>query len=220
MGKYKLVCFDVDGTLVDNIDYSWRLFHDFFQTDKHKREDAKNKFFNGEISYLEWAEHDIGMWQELNSKKDDFFKAIENSDIKLMEGALEVLDKLKEKGMKLAIISGSLNVILEKLFPGYEDYFDYIYFSKIFFDESGNITKVDATEYDMDGKAEALKIICEKEGIELSECAFIGDHFNDVKICKEAGLGIAFNCKSDKLRKVCDVEIKGNNLSDMLKFVL
>ena len=42
MPKYKLVCFDVDGTLVDNITFSWQLFHDYFQTDRHKREDAKN----------------------------------------------------------------------------------------------------------------------------------------------------------------------------------
>ena len=30
--KYKLVCFDVDGTLIDNITFSWQLFHDYFKT--------------------------------------------------------------------------------------------------------------------------------------------------------------------------------------------
>ena len=219
MPKFKLVCFDVDGTLIDNLEYSWKLFHDFFQTDKHQREDARNKFFKGEISYLEWAEHDIGMWKEVNAKKDDFFKAIDESDIKVMDGALETLKILKEKDLKLAIISGSINVILEKLIPDYEKIFDYIFFSKIFFDEKGEISEVDATEYDMDGKAEALRIICKKEKISLSDCVFIGDHFNDVKICKEAGLGIAFNCKSDKLREVANVEIKKNDLRDVLKLI-
>jgi len=61
MPKYKLVCFDVDGTLIDNVRFSWQVFHDYFQTDKHRREDAKNNFIKGKISYLQWAEHDINM---------------------------------------------------------------------------------------------------------------------------------------------------------------
>ena len=69
MHKYKLVCFDVDGTLVDNVKFSWQVFHDYFQTDKVKREDARNKFMNGDISYLEWANHDLNMWKDKNEEK-------------------------------------------------------------------------------------------------------------------------------------------------------
>ena len=45
MPKYKLVCFDVDGTLVDNVIYSWELFHNYFDVDMKKREElvALNK---------------------------------------------------------------------------------------------------------------------------------------------------------------------------------
>ena len=49
MQKYKLVCFDVDGTLVDNIEYSWELFHNFFKVDMKKRETARDKYFNKKI---------------------------------------------------------------------------------------------------------------------------------------------------------------------------
>ena len=96
MTKYKLVCFDVDGTLVDNLTFSWQIFHDYFQTDRHRREDAKNKFFNGEITYKQWAEHDIGLWKERNAKKNDFFDAISHNNLKLMEGAIETLSALKK----------------------------------------------------------------------------------------------------------------------------
>lgn len=218
MPKYKLVCFDVDGTLIDNVKFSWQVFHDYFQTDWHRREDAKNKFFNGEITYLQWAEHDINLWKEKNAKKEDFFKAIEN--LKLMEGAIETLRELKKNGLKLCIVSGSLNIILEKFIPNYSEFFDDVFLSRIYFDENGGISSIEATEFDMDAKAMALKMIAERERISLKECVFVGDYLNDMKIMQESGLGIAFNCSHDELRKIADVCIDKKDLREILKFIL
>ena len=218
MPKYKLVCFDVDGTLIDNVTFSWQIFHDYFQTDRHRREDAKNAFLSGKISYLQWAEHDIGLWKEKNAKKDDFFKAM--SHLKLMEGAMETLQELKKRGLKLAVISGSLNIILEKFMPNYNEFFDDVFISRIYFDEKGNISKVEATEFDIDAKVIALKKIAEREKISLKECVFVGDYLNDMKIIQEAGLGIAFNCNYEELKKVADVVIDKKDLREILKFIL
>ncbi len=218
MPKYKLVCFDVDGTLIDNVTFSWQIFHDYFQTDRHRREDAKNRFFNGQITYKEWAEHDIALWREKNAKKQDFFKAIKH--LRLMNGAIDTLTELKKRRIKLAVISGSLNIMLEKFLPNYEEIFDDVFLSRIYFDEDGNISKIDATEYDMDGKALALRKIAEREKIDLKECVFIGDYLNDYKIIQDAGLGIAFNCEHDELKKVADVVIDNKNLKEILKYIL
>ncbi len=218
MPKYKLVCFDVDGTLIDNLTFSWQIFHDYFQTDKHRREDARNKFFNGEITYLQWAEHDINLWKEKNAKKEDFFKAINH--LKLMEGAMETLAELKKRKLKLAIISGSLNVILEKFIPNYGEFFDDVFLSRIYFGKDGDISEVEATEFDMDAKALALKKIAEREKISLKECVFVGDYLNDLKIIKEAGLGIAFNCSYDELKKAADVVIEKKDLREILRYVI
>ena len=124
MPKYRLVCFDVDGTLIDNVTFSWQVFHDYFQTDRHRREDARQKFFSGKITYLQWAEHDINLWKEKNAKKEDFLKAISN--LRLMDGAIETLEELKKSGIRLAIISGSLNVVLERFIPNYNLVLHYI----------------------------------------------------------------------------------------------
>lgn len=218
MPKYKLVCFDVDGTLADNIKFSWQIFHDYFQTDKHRREDAKNAFFNGKISYMQWAEHDISLWKEKNARKEDFLKAI--AGLRLVEGAMETLKELKKSGLKLAVISGSINILLEKLIPDYSDFFDDVFISRIYFGKDGAISRVEATEFDMEAKALALKKIAEREKISLKECVFVGDYLNDLKVMEEAGLGIAFNCNHDELKKAADVVIEKKDLREILKFIL
>ncbi len=216
--KYKLVCFDLDGTLVDNVKFSWQIFHDYFQTDKHRREDAKNRFFNGNITYIQWAEHDINLWREKNASKDEFIKAI--SHLHLMEGAMETIKELKKKGIKLAIISGSLNIILEHLIPDYNEYFNDVFISRIFFDSDGRISKVEATEYDMEAKALALKKKAEREKISLKETVFVGDYLNDKKAMEEAGLSIAFNCSEEELRKIADLVVDRKDLREILKFLV
>ncbi|MEK6949180.1 MAG: HAD family phosphatase [Nanoarchaeota archaeon] len=218
MAKYKLVCFDVDGTLIDNVKFSWNIFHDYFKVDMERRENARNDFFNGKISYLQWAQHDINMWKEKGAKKEDFLKAIKG--LKLMNGAMETLNELKKNGLKLAIISGSMNILLEKFIPNYNELFDDVFLSKIYFDENGFITKIEPTEFDIEKKAEALKLIAKRENINLKECVFVGDYLNDLKVIQEAGLGIAFNCKEDKLKEVADVVIEKKDLREVLRHIL
>ena len=218
MPKYRLVCFDLDGTLIDNLKFSWQVFHDYFQTDKHRREDARNAFLNGKITYRQWAEHDINLWKECSAKKQGFFRAMKG--LRLMEGAIDTLNELKKRKIKLAIISGSLNIILEKFIPNYEEYFDDVYLSRIYFDKEGSISEIEATEYDMEGKALALRRIAEKEKIRLEECVFVGDYLNDLKVMEEAGLGIAFNCDHEELKQVANIVIEKKDLREILRHIL
>ena len=122
--------------------------------------------------------------------------------------------------MKLAIISGSMNVVLEKFIPDYKEIFDDVFLSWIYFDENGSITKVEATEFDIEKKTIALRQIADKENIKLEECVFVGDFLNDIKIMQEAGLGIAFNCEHDKLKDVADIVIEKKDLREVLKHIL
>jgi len=221
MSRFKLVCFDVDGTLIDSVtddfEYSWELLHDHFATDKDVREQVRKKFFSGAISYQEWADHDIGMWVTKGVKRSDFEAACKK--LKLMAGARETLLELKKAGFKLAIISGSVDMLLATLMPDYLEIFDDVFFSHLKFD-GDTLTGAKVTQFDMIKKADALRKIASREGFELSECVHIGDHHNDVEIAKIAGMGIAFNCKDAELRRVADVEIVKKDLREVLGHIL
>ena len=211
----KLVCFDLDGTIIENIEYIWQVLHDHFQVDPVRRDKAKDDFFSGRITYDEWAYHDVNMWKEKGATKEEILKAL--SHMKMVKGARETLLELKKRGIKLAVISGSINIALEAVLPDYEEIFDEIYLTKLVFDEKGNLQSCIPTKYDYEHKATALREMAEKEGIDIKDTMFIGDHDNDVEIAKTAGVAVAFNSKSDELIEVSDVVT--NDLKEILEYL-
>jgi len=130
MTVYKLVCFDLDETLVDGTDYIYNTLHINLKTDAVKRNATADKFFSNKITYKEWFEHDRELWKAVGAKKSDMLNAIK--DVNLHEGAKETLTELKRHGIKIALISGSIDLVLEKAFGDYNDFFDYVFINKVF----------------------------------------------------------------------------------------
>ena len=217
--RYKLACFDLDGTLADNVTSSWQLFHDYFRVDAKKREDNRRQFFEGRIPYVEWARRDVELWKERGVTRQSFIEAMRGRT-GLMPGARFVLEHLKESGMRLALVSGSVNVVLDHLIPDHKKIFDHVHLTELFFDDKGRIADVNPTPFDMEGKAIALKNIAAKESIPLSQCVFVGDHHNDVHIAQAAGLSIAFNSPIQQLRTASSIVIEGKDLRKILPYIL
>ena len=208
MLEYPLVCFDLDGTLVDDTIYIWKTLHEMFDTDPEARRDAYHGYFSGRISYREWFEHDIKLLKAAGADRARIVEIIDS--LRPMAGAHELLFSLKDAGHKLAVISGSLDIVVSHLFD--ESLFDHVLVNRLHFNVDGEISGGDHTPYDLDGKAEGLRALAKIEGLSTSRTVFIGDNENDIWVAKAAGLSIAFNCKSDALREVCDVEIREKNL--------
>src|SRR3989344_5720156 len=99
-------------------------------------------------------------------------------------------------------------------------FFEDVFLSRIYFDENGKIAKVEATEFDIEKKADALKMIAKREKISLKECVFVGDYLNDIKVMQEAGLGIAFNCQHEEVKKAADVVIEKKDLREILPHII
>ncbi|MBI2136022.1 HAD family phosphatase [Candidatus Woesearchaeota archaeon] len=227
--KYKLICFDLDGTIIDETIFIWQTLHDAFGSDKKKRKQYAEYFVNKKITYRQWAEHDLELWREAGATKTSMMNATDK--LRLMPGALETLNKLKElkekakadgNCLKLAIISGSLNIALERVLPNYKDYFDDVYINHLIFDgkDGEKLAGIRSTAFDFENKADALREIANRENIPLSECVFIGDHDNDIHVAEIAGLSIAFNCKSERLAQIADIVIEKKDLREILKYII
>lgn len=218
MSRYKLVCFDLDGTVIDDTVFVWQTIHDHLDTSNHERKKAQEDYFSGKITYREWAEHDLLLWKRAGATRTKIEEAIR--PMRLVKGARKTLDTLKAHGLTLAVISGSLDIALAHVLPDHDEYFEFIFINKLIFGDNGEILSINTNPYDIDRKGEGLVKIAETLGLDVSQCVFVGDHFNDVSVAKLAGLSIAFNCKSDELAEVSDVVIKELDLSKVLEYIL
>jgi hypothetical protein len=68
--RYRLVCFDLDGTLVTGLDYVWTMMHRHFRTDAKARREAKQAFRSGRLAYADWFHHDIVLLRAAGATRD------------------------------------------------------------------------------------------------------------------------------------------------------
>lgn len=218
MKRFDLVCFDVDGTLVTHPrgKVVWQILNERFAGQRDVNEERFLRYSGGEITYAEWVALDIGDWAAAGARKEEVVEAI--GALRLVDGARETLRALKDAGSRLAVISGTLDVCLDVLFPDHP--FDEVFTNRIRFAEDGSIAGWDATPFDMDGKALALETIAAREGIPLERTAFVGDHANDVAAARSAGFAVAFNCKSEELAAVADVVVHDPDMRALLPHLM
>jgi len=212
---YKLICFDLDGTLVDGTDSIWQTLHDHFGTDKVLREEMMRKAIQKEITYAEWFYQDLHLFARHGATKEIILQVVRN--LTLIPGARETVEILKEAGYRLAVISGSLNIVLEELFPDHP--FHHVLINEIHFDPEGRLIGGLPTPFDLEEKAIGMRMIAEKEQLSLDECVFVGDNENDVDAARVVGLAFSFNSKSPLLDTIANVVIREKDLRNLLDYL-
>lgn len=212
--KYDLICFDLDGTLIEeeNGDILWKRMSVMVHGSDKISNERYELYKKGMLGLKKWADMDLSEWKSAGMTKDIISSQAKHS--RLNPGAKELLNKLKEEGYKLGIISGSVGILLDVVFPDHP--FDDVFINKIYFDNEGNIDSWTVTEYGNKLKSEALKIIAKRENIPMSRTVFVGDHINDISAAKAAGLSISYNSKSKELDDVCDVVLRKVDMTQIL----
>jgi phosphoserine phosphatase len=216
--RFDLVAFDVDGTLVHHPEDKtvWEVLNQRFTGSDDQNVQRWDLYKKGKISYAEWVALDIVSWRDAGATREQITGSF--GALTLVEGARETLDALKSQGARLAVISGTLDVMLHTLFPDHP--FDEVYTNHIAFDDEGHIAHWRATPFDMDGKGIALRSIALREDIPLARCAFVGDHANDLAAARLAGFSIAFNPKDEELEATASAVVRSADLRDILPHLI
>jgi phosphoserine phosphatase len=216
--RFDLAAFDVDGTLIHHPHDKtiWEVLNLRFTGSDDQNAERWEHYRRGTLSYADWVALDIEGWRAAGATRETILADLDG--LTLVDGARETLSELKERGMRLAVISGTLDVLLDALFPDHP--FDEVYTNRIAFGEDGSIAAWTATPFDMDGKGVALRAIAMREGIPLERTAFVGDHANDVAAARLAGLSIAFNPKSAALEAAAHAVVRSRDLRDILPHIV
>lgn len=180
--RYKLVAFDLDGTLLIQKS-SWNAIHEYFGTTSIAKQ-TYELYCKGIIDYKEFMKRDIEAWPKpLHISKISEIL----SNLNLREEAKEVIDAIHKKGIETAIISAGISLLANSVAK--ELGIKYVYANELCIDENGFLTGDGIMRVDLMFKHLALADLAESLGLGLSECVAVDDLINDVKFLQIAGLG-------------------------------
>ena len=201
----KLVVFDLDNVIIDGeaIDEIGKLANV-----EDDIAEITEKAMQGEIDFETSIKDRVQLLE--GTSIEEVEKVAE--DLPLMPGACETVKCLKDKGVDVAIISGSFDVVADKVSDKLG--VDTVY-TNSFTVEDGKLTGEVTGPLVSGSKLDVLKDHVEEAGITLDEVVAVGDGANDISMIESAGCGIAFNAK-DSVKEIADVVVEEKDLCKVL----
>jgi phosphoserine phosphatase len=198
----RLIVFDMDSTLIDA-----EIINELARAAGVEEEvgELTKMAMEGEMSFEEALRERVKLLKGLPVEVlEKIYK-----EIKLTEGAKELIKSLKESGYKIALVSGGFTYFTERLKE--ELGLDYAFGNELEI-ENGKLTgRIKGRIIDAKEKARIIDEIATKEGISKENIVAVGDGANDRIMIENAGLGIAFNAK-EALKEVADGMLSKENL--------
>jgi len=205
---FKLVVFDLDGTLTRERSI-WEYIHIRLGKWYGFAEEYQKQFLAGKISYEKFCERDAQVWKGM--KVEELLEIVKT--VPFHPGADELIAYLKQKRLKLSVVSSGLSILSNWVHQKYG--FDYSV-SNDLLQENGILTGKVKIQVYYDKKAEWVKRILERFEVKPEEVIAIGDSLGDIDMFQMVGFSIAFNSSCKDLEKIANICITSQNLADII----
>ncbi len=205
---FKLAVFDLDGTLTRERSI-WEYVHKQLGKWYGFAEEYQKIFLAGEISYDRFCELDAEVWKGM--KVEAVSKIVRG--VSFHSGVDELIDHLKQKGLKLAMISSGLSLLSNWVYEKYG--FDYSVSNDLLHEDGILTGKVKIQVY-YDQKAVWVGRILKQFGVKSEEMIAFGDSKGDLELFRTAGFSVAFNSSCADLDQMASVCIQSQNLADII----
>jgi len=215
MNRYKLVMFDMDGTLLNGKGI-------FVIAEKLGFYDELLSYFKNKTD-IPFYKRSIEIAKLCKGFTRDEFLSIFHS-VPLQNNAENIIQTLKNKNIKIAIATDSYMFLAQDLKNRLKIDFA---FANNLLTNNGTITgDIEISNKDLISditgniysicKEQTLTDLCKKLSISVDDSIAVGDGIVDIGMIKKAGIGIAFNA-SDKVNKYADIVT--NDLSVILDYI-
>jgi phosphoserine phosphatase len=206
--QFRLVTLDLDGTLTRERSV-WEYIHKRLGKWYGFAEDYQNQFLAGKISYEEFCERDAQVWKGM--KVEELLEIVKT--VPFHPGANELIHYLKQKGLKLSLVSSGLSLLSDWVHQEYG--FDYSV-SNDLLHENGLLTGGVKIQVYYDKKAKWVRKILKEFGAKPEEVIAIGDSKGDIDMFQMVGFSVAFNSSCYDLDQIATICVPSRNLADII----
>jgi phosphoserine phosphatase len=164
---------------------------------------------------LDFSESLIARLKLLKGLPEDVIREV-SQEIKLTDGALELVQALHQRGHAVALVSGGFRQIMQDTVT--ELAIDYFRANELEIIDGFLTGNVVGAIIDRNAKAVALREFAELAGVDMSNTVAIGDGANDLGMMEIAEISIAFNAKSI-VEQSADFSIKEPSLRSVMEII-
>jgi phosphoserine phosphatase len=202
----RLVFFDMDSTLIqmEIIDEMARRAGVYKEVSR-----ITEKTRRGDLDFEEAVVQRVAFLKGLRLKDLEAIRG----EMKLSEGAEELVTTLKGLGYKLGVISGGFHYFTDFLKERLG--LDFAFANDLEIKKGALTGRVLGKILDNAGKARIVNQVAAEQGVLLDQTVAIGDGANDVLMLGQAGLGIAYNAK-ERLQRAASVSLGQARLKNIL----
>lgn len=207
----KLIVFDLNKTLIE--ENSWLDLNLAMGITQEEDDELVRLAAAGKIDDAEGQRRLLAIYKERGEPtRQNIMNVI--GKYRYKTGAEDTIRELGRRGFELALISGSMDILVEKVASELGIPY-YAANNRFIFDEHDILQAIETEDNDDEYKLHQLRMLTERLGISVLNCMAIGDGANDVRLFEETKWGVTFE-DSDVAHKA---RYTINGLSDLLQLL-